>query len=86
VATFLLVIGLGLDYALFFNRKDGADGERARTVYGLLVCSSTTIIVFGVLALSKIPVLQAIGATAACGSFFCLLFAALMAENHSHVA
>jgi predicted exporter len=60
IATFLLVIGLGLDYALFANRPEGSEEGRGRTLYGLLVCSSTTILVFGVLATSRIPVLHAI--------------------------
>lgn len=85
VATCLLVIGLGLDYALFFNRPEGTGEERARTLYGLLVCSTTTILVFGVLACSKVPVLHAIGMTAALGSFFCLLFGAMMADERGHV-
>jgi len=86
VASFLLVIGLGLDYALFFNRRHGTPAERGRTVYGLLVCSTTTILVFGVLAFSKIPVLRAIGMTAALGSLASLLFAALLAEDAPHAA
>jgi len=86
VATFLLVIGLGLDYALFFNRSEGNEEERARTLYGLLVCSTTTILVFGVLACSTIPVLHAIGMTAAIGSFCCLLFAGIMAKKELHAA
>jgi len=86
IASFLLVIGLGLDYALFFNRRQGTMGERGRTVYGLVVCSTTTILVFGVLTLSQIPVLRAIGMTAALGSLACLLFAALLAEDTAHVA
>jgi predicted exporter len=86
VATLLLVIGLGLDYALFFNRPEDQGEERRRTVFGLLVCSTTTILVFGVLAFSKIPVLHAIGLTAACGSLCCLLFAGFLAEQDSHVA
>ncbi|HSC57487.1 MAG TPA: hypothetical protein VLC51_09800, partial [Nitrospira sp.] len=86
VATFLLVIGLGLDYALFFNRPEGNEEERARTLYGLLVCSTTTILVFGVLACSTIPVLHAIGMTAAIGSFCCLLFAGIMAKKELHAA
>jgi predicted exporter len=86
VATLLLVIGLGLDYALFFNRPEDRGEERRRTVFGLLVCSTTTILVFGVLAFSKIPVLHAIGLTAACGSLCCLLFAGFLAEQDSHVA
>ncbi len=83
VATFLLVIGLGLDYSLFFNRQEGTGIERAKTVFGLLVCSATTILVFGLLAFSKIPVLHAIGMTAACGSFCCLLFSGLMAQREA---
>lgn len=81
VATFLLVIGLGLDYALFFNRPDEVGDDRARTRCGLLVCSTTTILVFGVLAFSTIPVLHAIGVTAAIGSFCCLLFAGFLAKQ-----
>lgn len=86
VATFLLVVGLGLDYALFLNRPEETEAEQIRTNFGLLVCSTTTILVFGVLTCSKIPVLHAIGLTAACGSFFCLLFASLMARRRVDVA
>lgn len=86
VATFLLVIGLGLDYALFFNRAEDHGEERRRTVFGLLVCSTTTVLVFGVLACSTIPVLHAIGLTAACGSFCSLLFAGCLAEQEPHAA
>jgi predicted exporter len=85
IATFLLVIGLGLDYALFFNRPEGSEEERSRTLYGLLVCSATTMLVFGLLAGSSIPVLHAIGMTAAIGSFCCLLFSAIMAKKEPHV-
>ena len=84
IATFLLVMGLGLDYALFLNRPEGTEDEQAQTNFGLLVCSTTTILVFGVLACSKIPVLHAIGLTAACGSFCCLLFASMMARQETH--
>lgn len=84
VATFLLVVGMGLDYALFLNRPEGTGDERIRTYFGLLVCSTTTILVFGVLAFSKTPVLHAIGVTAACGSVCCLVFAGMMARRESH--
>ena len=84
VATFLLVIGLGLDYALFLNRPEGTEAERIRTYFGLLACSTTTIVVFGALAFSKTPVLHAIGVTAACGSVCCLLFAGMMARREGH--
>lgn len=86
VATFLLVIGLGLDYALFLNRPEGTEAERVRTNFGLLVCSTTTILVFGVLAFSRTPVLHAIGVTAACGSLCCLFFAGMLARKGDHAA
>jgi predicted exporter len=75
-----------LDYALFFNRRHGTPAERGRTVYGVIVCSTTTILVFGVLALSQIPVLRAIGMTAALGALICLIFTALLAEDTLHAA
>ncbi|MDF2458540.1 MAG: conserved rane protein of unknown function [Nitrospira sp.] len=78
--------GLGLDYALFFNRSEGTAEERARTLYGLFVCATTTILVFGVLATSTIPVLHAIGLTASVGSFGCLLFTGLMAKDKVHAS
>jgi predicted exporter len=84
IASFLLVIGLGLDYALFFNRLEGTEEGRLQTLYGLLVCSTTTVLVFGVLATSSIPVLHAIGMTAALGSVCCLLFAGIMAKKAPH--
>ena len=84
VATLLLVTGLGLDYALFLNRPEGTDAERMRTYFGLLVCSMTTILVFGVLAFSKTPVLHAIGMTAACGSVSCLIFSGMMARRDNY--
>ncbi|HTL62877.1 MAG TPA: MMPL family transporter [Nitrospira sp.] len=86
IATFLLVIGLGLDYTLFFNRPEGSEEGRSRTLYGLLVCSTTTMLVFGVLAGSSIPVLHAIGMTAAVGSFCCLLFAGIMARKELYAS
>ncbi len=84
IASLLLVIGLGLDYALFFNRLEGGQEGRLQTFYGLLVCSTTTILVFSVLATSSIPVLHAIGTTAALGSLCCLLFAGIMAKKVLH--
>ena len=86
VATFLLVMGLGLEKALFYNRSEGRAQERAHTLYGVLVCATTTILVFGILATSTIPVLHAIGLTASVGSFCCLLFTGLMAKEKVHAS
>lgn len=76
LASFLLVIGIGLDYGLFFNRSHHSDDERNRTIQALFICCLTTFIAFGLLAFSQFPVLRAIGTTAAAGALLSLLFSA----------
>ena len=76
LVALLLVVGIGLDYGLFFNSTFAHAEEQRRTVLSLLMCSGTTVIVFGVLALSRVPVLSAIGITVGLGSAFCLILAA----------
>lgn len=68
----VLAAGLGLDYALFFERSAGAhdpasQGEQRRTLHALCVCAASTLLVFGLLSLSGIPVLNALGSTVALG-------------------
>lgn len=79
--SLLLVIGLGLDYSLFFTRPNGNKASRERTAYGILVCFGSTALVFGMLAVSSIPVLSAIGLTVFIGVSFCFLFATLFSEK-----
>jgi predicted exporter len=62
LTALLLVLGIGIDYSLFFSRPGDAD-ERRRTGHALLVCAISTLTVFGILALSSLPVLHAIGLT-----------------------
>ena len=50
--SLLLVVGLGLDYALFFNRLAENDDEWDTTFKSIWVCGITTMLVFGVLSLS----------------------------------
>ena len=76
LVALLLVAGLGVGYGLFFNSRHADTDEWRRTVLSVLLCSGTTISVFGVLALSRIPVLSAIGTTVALGSALCLVLAA----------
>ena len=77
LASLLLVVGIGLDYGLFLNHHNGSAEERHRTVQALIMCSVTTILVFGMLAFSEFPVLRSIGSTVAMGSLLSLLFAAM---------
>jgi predicted exporter len=76
----LLIVAVGSNYALFFDRCV-ADAERAqlpRTLASLLIANASTVIGFGVLAFSSVPVLHALGTTVAPGTVLALLFAALL--------
>jgi len=57
LVALLLVLGLGLDYALFLSRSEPASQQRA-TDKGVLACAASTTLAFGVLAASTIPVLK----------------------------
>lgn len=59
--SLILVAGLGLDYALFFERAAADPKEQRRTLHAVLVCSLSTLLVFALLATSSLPVLRAIG-------------------------
>lgn len=63
-----LVAGVGLDYALFFARRQLDAEERARTLRTLVTCNAMTLLTFGLLAFCRTPVLRDIGATVACGA------------------
>ena len=81
LAALLLVFGIGLDYTLFFQRSHNTVVERQQTISAIMVCSLTTIAVFGLLACSQTPVLQGIGLTAFFGSLSCFLFAAMCSPS-----
>ena len=67
LVALLLVLGLGLDYALFLSRSESLL-ERRATDKGVLACAASTTLAFGVLAGSSIPVLKFLGLTVAAGS------------------
>ena len=77
----LLVVGIGIDYSLFFNRKVHDRIERSNTLHGVMVSATSTLIAFGVLAFSEIPVMQAIGQTVAVGVAASFLLAILLASQ-----
>lgn len=76
----LLVVAVGSNYALFFDRLAHGGASRARTLASLALANATTVASFGALALSQIPVLHAIGSTVALGAFLTLVFAAALAR------
>ncbi len=83
LVALLLVLGIGLNYALFFERSAADAEERLRTRLALAVCSTSTVITFGLLALSSTPVLHAIGSTVALGAVMALLMSALWARSRA---
>lgn len=74
LVALLLVLGLGLDYALFLSR-DESDSQRRATDKGVLACAASTTLAFGILAASSIPLLRFLGLTVAIGSAASFLLA-----------
>jgi predicted exporter len=86
LVALLLVLGLGLDYALFLSRSESLSEQRA-TNRGVLACAASTTLAFGVLAGSTIPVLKFLGLTVAVGSAASFLIAwsgARTARKNTH--
>jgi predicted exporter len=73
----LLVVGIGVNYALFAERTREAPDEAGATLRTLAVTSGTTLCAFVTLALSSIPVLHALGSTVVAGVLACLALVAL---------
>jgi predicted exporter len=73
VAGFLLIVALGSNYCLFFARRGQAPDEWARALASIMLANLCTVAVYGLLSLSRIPVLHDIGLTVAIGTFLCLV-------------
>jgi predicted exporter len=76
----LLVVGVGSNYTLFFDRALQSGGDTQRTAVSLLLCNVSTVIGFGAIGLAQTPVLSAIGATVAIGAALSLVFGAILAN------
>ena len=76
----LLIVAVGSNYALFFDAQRHADGNDAvpLTLASLGVANICTVIGFGLLSFSQVPVLEALGTTVAPGALLALLFAAVL--------
>ncbi len=69
--------GVGLDYALFYARRQLDAEERGRTLRTLVTCNLMTLMTFGLLALCQTPLLRAIGETVAIGAVLAMVFSFL---------
>lgn len=79
----LLIVAIGSNYALFFNppHKQDAQAISPRTYASLLFANVATVLGFGLLAFSSVPVLQAMGMTVAPGVILALVFSAVFASS-----
>jgi predicted exporter len=82
----LLIVAVGSNYALFFDRQGTAAeiGAVPLTLASLVIANACTVIGFGLLSFSQVPVLEALGTTVAPGAFLALLIAAALASKRSH--
>jgi predicted exporter len=72
----LLAVAVGSNYCLFFERGDADGGPRM--LASLVLADLCTVIGFGILSFSAIPVLHGIGLTVAVGACLSLLFGAIL--------
>jgi predicted exporter len=84
----LLIVAVGSNYALFFDKESAAaaasgrsDSSSPLTLASLAIANISTVIGFGLLAFSRVPVLEALGTTVAPGAFLALLFSAFMTSR-----
>ena len=78
VIGMLLIVAVGSNYALFFDRPCESP---ALTLASLLLANAATVLGFGVLAFSTVPVLADLGATVAPGALLALVFAAILSHE-----
>ncbi len=76
--------GVGLDYALFYARRQLDAEERARTLRTLVTCNAMTLLTFGLLAACRTPLLQSIGVTVAIGAVSAMCFSFLFVGLRPH--
>ena len=83
VIGMLLIVAVGSNYALFFDRRatDAHAGSVPLTLASLVIANAATVVSFGVLAFSSVPVLAALGSTVAPGALAALVFSALLARH-----
>lgn len=79
----LLIVAVGSNYSLFIERWRRDPEADPQALLSVLVACATTAIGFGVLSLSSVPVLQAVGVTVAPGALLALLLSAMLTPAES---
>lgn len=78
----LFIVAVGSNYALFFHSGD--EQPDADTLTSMAVANLTSVIGFGTLGLSSVPVLEAIGVTVGPGTVLALLLTAMFVRRRSN--
>jgi predicted exporter len=74
----LLIVAIGSNYALFFDSRQRDREDSGSTLVSLCIANACTVIGFGLLSFSGVPVLEALGTTVAPGALLALIFASLL--------
>jgi len=74
----LLVLSIGVDYAVFLLASPGDADARAASAFSLLVACASTLLAFGLLAFSSFPALRPLGVTTGLGVSLSLLLAPIV--------
>jgi predicted exporter len=80
VLALLLVLGVGIDYSIFF--AESAD-HRDSTMLAVILSTITTLLSFGLLSLSQTAAISSFGIVVSIG-MVCALFFSPLARHHSH--
>jgi predicted exporter len=75
LAALLMVVSMGVDYGVFLVDASESAAEEAIALLSVLLAATTTVLGFGLLALSVHPMLRVIGLTAWVGMTACALLA-----------
>lgn len=81
VVGFLLIVAVGSNYCLFLERRERDAGMRERAAASVVLANSCTVAAYGLMSLSRIPVLHDIGMTVAIGTFLSLYFGAALGHS-----
>ena len=76
----LLVVAVGSNYGLFFDQWAASGQPSDDTLASLMLANLTTVVAFGLIALSHIPALSAIGRVVAPGALLALVLSAVFAR------
>ena len=86
ILALLLVIGIGLDYSLFFDRRWTSSEDNFKRLHGIFISATSTLITFGILAFSDIPILSALGQTVSFGVLGCFILTLVFNINNNEKA